>query len=159
MRRGLYLARATAEDLPALAELERLCFSHPWSPSQIAEELAASAGAGGVLLLCAGDRPARAIRAFCAYRVVVDEMHVLDLAVDPGWRRRGLARFLLRAAMRRAARAGARLALLEVRAGNRAALALYERLGFLRRGLRRDYYRQPVEDAVLLTREPLPDDP
>ncbi len=156
---GFYLAQATVEDLPALAELERLCFTHPWSPSQIAQELAPGGGAGGVLALCSGSRPRRTVRAFCAYRVVLEEMHVLDLAVAPAWRRRGLARFLLRVAMRRAARAGARRALLEVRAGNREALALYEKLGFARRGARRDYYSQPVEDAVLLEREPLPSDP
>jgi ribosomal-protein-alanine N-acetyltransferase len=80
-------------------------------------------------------------------------MQILDVAVDPAWRRRGLARFLLRVAFRRAAAAGARTALLEVRAGNREALRLYESLGFARTGVRRQYYREPVEDAVLLRRE------
>jgi ribosomal-protein-alanine N-acetyltransferase len=93
--------------------------------------------------------------AFCAYRVVLDELHVLDVAVHPKARRRGLARLLLRLALRGGARAGARLALLELRAGNEAALALYLSLGFKSVGRRREYYRQPVEDALLLQHDAL----
>jgi ribosomal-protein-alanine N-acetyltransferase len=90
--------------------------------------------------------------AFCASRLVLDELHVLDLAVHPGWRRRGLARFLLGLALRQAAKAGAQVALLEVRAGNAPALALYAGLGFRPVGRRPGYYREPVEDALLLER-------
>jgi ribosomal-protein-alanine N-acetyltransferase len=86
----------------------------------------------------------------------VDEMHILNVAVAPGWRRRGIGRWLLRFAMGKAARAGARRALLEVRAGNAEARALYADMGFARLGIRRDYYREPLEDAVVLAREPLP---
>ena len=77
------------------------------------------------------------IRAYCAFRVVLDEMNVMNVAVAPDLRRRGLGRWLLGFAMARAARAGARRALLELRAGNRQALALYESLGFRRLGVRR----------------------
>ena len=76
-------------------------------------------------------------------------------AVAPPERRRGIARWLLRFAMGRAARRGACRALLEVRAGNREAVALYESLGFRRLCLRREYYREPVEDALVLAREGL----
>jgi ribosomal-protein-alanine N-acetyltransferase len=95
------------------------------------------------------------LRAYCAFRLVLDEMHVMNVAVGPGARRRGHARWLLGFAMRRAARAGARRALLELRAGNRAALALYESLGFRRLGVRRGYYQGPVEDALTLVRDAL----
>jgi ribosomal-protein-alanine N-acetyltransferase len=151
---GVCLDRATTADVAALAELEAVCFSHPWTPGQIAGEiehgppgavLVLRHPAGGRLLPCAA----------CAYRVVADEMHILDLAVAPDWRRRGLARFLLRTAIRRAVRAGARRALLEVRAGNREAALLYLSLGFERRAVRRGYYREPTEDAILLEREGL----
>jgi len=80
---------------------------------------------------------------------------VMNVAVAPGERRRGLARGLLRVVLRRAARAGARRALLELRVGNAGALALYESLGFRRLSLRRAYYREPVEDALVLVREGL----
>jgi ribosomal-protein-alanine N-acetyltransferase len=83
---------------------------------------------------------------------------VMNVAVDPGYRRQGLARRLLVFAMARAARAGARRALLELRAGNREALALYESLGFRSLGVRRAYYGEPTEDALVLTREPWADE-
>jgi ribosomal-protein-alanine N-acetyltransferase len=77
---------------------------------------------------------------------------VLNLAVDPGARRRGYGRALLAAALRAGARAGASRALLEVRASNAEALALYAHFGFERIGVRRDYYREPLEDAFVLAR-------
>jgi ribosomal-protein-alanine N-acetyltransferase len=142
--------------VPALAALEASCFSHPWSAAQIAEEVAVPAP-GGVLVL---EGPRRAdgaggLCAYCAFRLVLDELHVLNVAVAPSERRRGLARWLLGVVLRRAARAGARRALLELRVGNRAALALYESLGFRRLSVRREYYREPVEDALVLVREGL----
>jgi ribosomal-protein-alanine N-acetyltransferase len=86
---------------------------------------------------------------------VADEMEILDVAVLPSSRRRGVARFLVSLALRRAARAGAGTAFLEVRAGNSGARALYAGLGFREAGVRRSYYREPVEDAVLMRLEGL----
>ena len=93
--------------------------------------------------------------AYGAFRLVLDEMHVMNVAVAPAHRRRGLARWLLLFAMGRAARAGAVRALLEVRASNREAAALYASLGFRRLSVRRAYYREPVEDGLVLVREGL----
>ena len=95
------------------------------------------------------------ILAYCVYRVIVDEMHILNVAVAPDRRRRGLARWLMRFALQKAARDGASRAFLEVRESNREALSLYEGLGFVRVGSRRGYYAEPLEDAVLLVREGL----
>jgi ribosomal-protein-alanine N-acetyltransferase len=146
------VARATFEDVEALARLESACFSHPWTGPQLASEVAL--GPPAAVLVARGPSAAAnagvTVGAYCAYRVVVDEMLVMNVAVHPDWRRRGIARFLLRLAMRRAARAGARTALLDVRASNRAALALYSSLGFERMGVRRGYYRSPLEDALVL---------
>jgi ribosomal-protein-alanine N-acetyltransferase len=153
---GVFLRRALAADVPELAALEAACFTHPWTPAQIADEIAGP-GPGGMLVLDGPPRPGGAggLRAYCAFRLVVDEMHVMNVAVAPDQRGRGLARWLLDFAMGKAARAGARRALLELRAGNREALALYESLGFRRLGVRREYYREPVEDALVLVREGL----
>lgn len=155
---GLWLERATPEDLPALAALEAECHTHPWNQSQFQEE--ASLGPPNALLVlrAAASSPERwrGIRAYTAYRVVVDEMHILNLAVAPGWRRRGLARWLLGFAVPQAARRGARRVFLEVRQGNRDALSLYEGLGFARVGVRSDYYSDPREAAVLLALEKVP---
>jgi ribosomal-protein-alanine N-acetyltransferase len=87
--------------------------------------------------------------------MIVDEMHIMNVAVAPQARRQGLARWLLVFSMRKAAREGACRAYLEVRKSNREAQALYGGLGFRQAGSRRDYYREPTEDAVLLAREGL----
>jgi len=150
---GLWLERASHQDVDALAALETSCHSHPWTTSQIRQEVAY--GPPGAVLVLRGCRPRGAIRAFCVYRVVVDEVHVLDVAVAPDVRRQGLARWLLGLSLRMATRAGARRALLEVRESNDAARSLYESLGFRQVGRRRDYYAQPREDAVVLGLEPL----
>ncbi len=156
MSPGVLLRQAQAPDLAALAALEAACFTHPWTEAQIAEEMAVAAP-GGVFVLEGPPRPdgTAGICAHCAFRLVLDEMHVMNVAVAPTARRRGLARRLLGFALRRATRAGARVAFLELRAGNREALALYESLGFRRVSRRRAYYRQPVEDALVLVLEGL----
>jgi ribosomal-protein-alanine N-acetyltransferase len=155
--RTVFLRRALVADVPVLAALEAACFTHPWTAAQIADELAGTAP-GGVLVLegpHVPGGPTGGLCAYCCFRLVLDEMHVMNVAVAPGQRRRGLARWLLGFAMGRAARAGCRRALLELRAGNREALALYESLGFRRLGVRRAYYREPIEDALVLVREGL----
>jgi len=160
VRPGSFLRRALLSDVPALAALEAACFTHPWTPAQVHEEVA-RVPPDTVLVLEGPASPGGApagIRAYCSFRLVVDEMQVMNVAVDPSYRRRGLARRLLAFAMARAARAGARRALLELRAGNREALALYESLGFRSLGVRRGYYREPTEDALVLAREPCVDE-
>lgn len=150
------LRRARLSDVRAVAALEASCSSHPWTEAQVAEEVAVEPP-GGVLVLEGPGEPdgTGGICAYCALRLVLDEVHVMNVAVAPRARGRGLARRLLRVALRRAARAGARRALLEVRVGNSRALALYESLGFRRLSRRRGYYREPDEDALVLVREGL----
>jgi ribosomal-protein-alanine N-acetyltransferase len=139
--------------VPALEALERACFTHPWTAAQLEDEVAGATP--GLVLVLEGTPGGGGLCAYCAFRLVLDEMHVMNVAVAPTARRRGLARWLLRFAMTRARREGAVRALLEVRAGNRQAVALYESLGFRRLGVRRGYYRDPVEDAIVLVREGL----
>lgn len=148
MSRGLFLRRAGEADTAALAALESAGSLHPWSAEQIRSELVRCAP-DAVLVL----EGREGILGYCAYRLVLDELHVMNLAVRPGARRRGLGRFLLEAALRRAARAGARRGLLEVRAGNDAARALYAGCGFVLLGRRRRYYSDPPEDALVLVRD------
>jgi ribosomal-protein-alanine N-acetyltransferase len=82
--------------------------------------------------------------------MVFDELHINSLAVADAWRRRGLARALLRHVLADAAKAGARSATLEVRRSNEAARGLYEGLGFRVEGERPGYYQEPREDALIL---------
>jgi ribosomal-protein-alanine N-acetyltransferase len=83
-------------------------------------------------------------------RVAADEFEVLNLAVAKARRRRGVATQLVEVALEDARIAGARQAYLEVRASNKGGIALYERLGFRVCGRRPNYYRDPIEDAILL---------
>ena len=90
-----------------------------------------------------------------AARTVADEVEVLTLGVAPSWRRKGLARSLMTAALAEAGQAGARQVFLEVRESNQGARAFYATLGFSETGRRRAYYRDPAEDALVLSR-PVP---
>jgi ribosomal-protein-alanine N-acetyltransferase len=86
---------------------------------------------------------------------VLDELHVNNLAVLPDFRRRGVASALLTYVLEEGMRMGALRATLEVRRSNTAALMLYERFGFTVAGIRRDYYTNPQEDALILWKDPL----
>jgi ribosomal-protein-alanine N-acetyltransferase len=91
------------------------------------------------------------IVAFCAAWAIDDELHINWVAVDPGYRRRGIAQALLREALRET---GARRATLEVRRSNEAAIALYAKLGFQVTAVRYRYYNNPDEDALILWLNP-----
>jgi len=151
---SLVLEAAEEEDVPALVDLEARCHTHPWNARSFREEVE-DLSRGQVLVVRSPARraePARGIVAYCVYRVVAGEMHLVNLAVAPEERRQGLASFLLARALRQGRRRGAERVFLEVRRGNRAAQALYERFGFRSVSVRRDYYSDPREDALVLTR-------
>jgi ribosomal-protein-alanine N-acetyltransferase len=152
VRGPVVIEPATLVDLPRLVEIERHSSPHPWTPDHFRAEL--GPGSTGVVLVVheADPQGTSVVLGFCVYRVAADEMHVDNMAIDPGQRRRGLARQLLQAALRRASSLGARTAWLEVRESNQAARRLYEGEGFRRAGRRRDYYQEPDEDALLLRR-------
>jgi ribosomal-protein-alanine N-acetyltransferase len=145
---GAFLRRAGLSDTHALSELEGASSLHPWSEAQMRAELERSAPDAVLVLESRGG-----ILAYGAFRMVLDELHVMNLAVRPEARRRGLGRFLLGKALARAGRAGATRALLEVRAGNTAARALYTECGFVPLAERKQYYSDPPEDALVLVRE------
>ena len=138
----------TYDHVPQAAELERLCFPDPWSERMLREHLdnqcaaaIAAMGEDGTLLGYAG------------LLVVLDEGYITNVAVRPAFRRQGIASELL-AVFERFARANHLAFLtLEVRASNAAAVALYEKQGYVRAGLRRNYYEHPKEDAIIMTRE------
>lgn len=138
-------------DLEAIVALEAASFTNPWPREMLARELAESA-VSRLYVLRTGDR---AVVGFCLCWLIVDELHVNTIAVDPAVRRQGLATRLMRHVMAEAARDGARRATLEVRRSNAAAIALYERLGFAVCASRPGYYSAPDEDALILWREGL----
>jgi ribosomal-protein-alanine N-acetyltransferase len=141
------LAAATPADVDAIVALERRCFDQPWGRISVEGELAGRGSAG--LLLREGPGEG-AVRAYIFFRVVADEIHIHRIAVAPERRRRALAGRLLSECLRAGRRAGARAAVLEVRAANAAALALYRRFGFEVAATRPGYYSDGQEDALIL---------
>lgn len=132
-----------ARHLDALAEIERLCFPVPWSAEQLREEL------GGNLFLVAEDETG--VLGYVGCQVVLDEGYITNVAVHPRARRRGAARALLERLQADAVRRELAFLTLEVRASNAPAIALYEGAGYQSVGIRRGFYREPKEDAVLMT--------
>jgi ribosomal-protein-alanine N-acetyltransferase len=139
------------DDLDEVAALESASFSNPWSRDVLARELRNRDVARVYLLR----DPARLLLAFCGCWFVADQLHINTLAVRDEFRRRGHATRLLRFIFAEAVAAGIESATLEVRRSNEAALKLYERFGFTVKGVRQNYYSQPVEDALVLWREKL----
>jgi ribosomal-protein-alanine N-acetyltransferase len=142
-----------SRDLDSVAALEAASFTNPWTREMLYRELRQSDVARVYVLRLPGHR----VAAFCACWCIYDELHINTIAVDPNLRRSGLASALMKHLMADAARQGARRALLEVRRSNFPAQRLYERLGFIVAGVRRSYYTQPDEDALLLLKEGLSD--
>ena len=130
------------DDLDAVVALDQVALGGLWSTPQWQIELADPRRPGIGLLQCSQ------LQAMACGWLVVDELHITLVAVDPGRRRQGLGRQVLAALLQRALADGARHATLEVAATNAAALALYAHLGFATAGIRRAYYRNG-DDALI----------
>lgn len=155
MSEPLTLEAAVPEDLAALLAIERASYSHPWSEASLRQAVTQARRFGVLVLRAPGAEaePDRGVRGYCIFQLVADELHVHNVAVAAPWRGGGLARRLLERAFEVGRSGGARRAFLEVRESNAAARALYSALGFEAVGHRRDYYRDPGEDALVLQRE------
>lgn len=146
------------EPLDRVATLQAESFIRPWSIDAIRRELQQNPVARLFLLEALQETGAGHLLGFCACWIVAGEVHINSLAIAPACRRQGHARRLLREVFRSAAQEGAHAATLEVRRSNTAAVALYGALGFAVEGVRRNYYEQPREDALILWRHALADD-
>jgi [ribosomal protein S18]-alanine N-acetyltransferase len=133
-------------DAPALVAIERRSFGDPWSEASFREALRASWSFGLVAEAADG------IIGYVIAREAAGSGEILNLAVDPPLRRRGIARALLDAGLGALRRRHVQEVYLEVRVSNQAAQALYSAAGFHPVGRRRSYYRNPVEDALVLRR-------
>jgi ribosomal-protein-alanine N-acetyltransferase len=140
------------EDIDQVLAIEQASFSMPWSRNLFLSEFR-SPGVSTLIVALDADAPVRTVVGFTVFWIVTDEMHILNLAVAPLFRRKGIARKLVLAALMRAHGKGARRAFLEVRASNIAAQKLYSILGFMGTGVRREYYDSPIEDAVVMALE------
>jgi len=144
---GLEFARAaTVEDLRAVEALQDRTFANAWGVEAIRWELENTDVARLFVARLADGR----LVGYCACWAVFDELQVNSLAVAEDWRRRGIGRRVMAFAIQETAAEGVRSATLEVRRSNEAARRLYESLGFRVEAIRRDYYQNPREDALIL---------
>ena len=135
------------QDVPQIAELEKVCFSDPWSEKSIASELDNPLSCW--LVAVSGEQ----VVGYVGSQTVLDGSDMMNIAVSPDFRRKGIAESLIEALISFLRERGSRCLILEVRASNVPAIALYEKLGFLEIGRRRNYYRNPKEDALILRKE------
>ena len=143
-RKRIYPERLTEKTLDGVAELEKLCFSQPWSRSSL--ELLTKEGIG-VGMVCSADGNV------CAYGgmiVAVDEGQITNIATHPDYRRRGYGRAVVESLIKYAKNNGLDSISLEVRESNKAAIELYSRLGFKVEGKRKDFYTKPTESALIM---------
>jgi ribosomal-protein-alanine N-acetyltransferase len=139
----------TRDNLADVVRIEARSFSHPWSREIFDRELKNRWSSGFVALLPGADGRPWAAGYLVAW-LVVGEVHILNVAVDPDARRQGLGRALMIHVLTTFAARGATKATLEVRRSNLGAQALYESLGFVRAGVRRGYYSDNGEDAFVM---------
>ena len=130
-----------------IAALEKLCFSDPWSEGSIASELRNDLALWWVAV------EDDAVVGYIGSQTAAGETDMMNVAVDPVHRRMGIAESLIDCLIRELKNRGSVSLTLEVRASNEPAKALYEKLGFREVGCRRNYYRNPKEDALILRKE------
>ena len=152
-RVAVQLEPMTAADIDAVLAIDQQSFSMPWTDAMFRSELQNARTSR--LLVARAEAVGGPVVGYIAYRIVLDEMHVILIAVAPAWRRRGVARQLLCQAMDQARASGCARATLEVRVSNIPALQLYYSLRFAPVGTRPKYYLRPTEDALILWRDPL----
>jgi len=140
---------ASAADLDGVLAIEEASFNNPTTREWYEGELKRPE----VCFIYVLRTPDSPVSGFCAFWLVAEQAHINNLAVRPELRSRGLGTLLLEAIIVEAAHLGASLLTLEVRQSNEPALRLYERAGFHQAGLRKNYYTNPIEDALILVRK------
>jgi ribosomal-protein-alanine N-acetyltransferase len=144
---AIEIRRLSIGDLNDIEEIEQRAYRTPWSRSMFASELAKGTS------ICLGAFEGDRLVGYVVNSRYVDAWHVMNVAVDPDYQRRGIATRLLERLFELTGGDDDRGYTLEVRVSNRSAIELYERLGFERHGLRRGYYTDNREDALIMWRD------
>ena len=131
----------------AIAQLEKLCFNDPWSEKSIATELNSKLSCWLVAL------EGETLVGYVGSQSVLGESDMMNIAVHPEHRRKGVAEALVTSLVAELSVRGNHSLMLEVRPSNTPAVTLYEKLGFVQVGRRPNYYRNPKEDALILRKE------
>ena len=150
MMTAVELRRLRTSDLDRIEELERESYPTPWSRSMFAGELAKPSG------ICLGAFQGADMLGYLIVARYVDAWHIMNVAVDPGHQRRGVATRLLERLFELTRDDERRGYTLEVRVSNDSAIGLYRDLGFVETGVRRGYYTDNREDALIMWRDPEP---
>jgi [ribosomal protein S18]-alanine N-acetyltransferase len=140
---------ASEADLDAILGIDRVSFPEPWTRAMYEDERRHPDRS----FLAVWKQPDDAVAGYISFWVIVDEVHINNVAVRPEARGRGVGRQLVEFAMRHGASRGATRVFLDVRSANQPARRLYERLGFEQVGMRRGYYGHPLDDALILARD------
>ena len=149
---NIEIRRLTLADLAAIERIERRAYPTPWSRSMFAGELAKTSS------ICLGAFDIDVDETLVAYLIIsryADAWHVMNVAVHDDYRGQGVATQLLNQLFELTAGDDRRGYTLEVRVSNTAAIRLYERLGFVARGVRRGYYTDNREDALIMWKDPV----
>ena len=144
---ALEIRRLRLSDIPAIERVERRAYPTPWSRTMFAGEIAKPTSR------CYGGFDGERLAGYAIVSRYVDAWHVMNLAVDEPYRRQGLGQHLLERLIVDTRGDGTRGYTLEVRVSNHGAIRLYERLGFQPTGIRRGYYTDNREDALIMWRE------
>ena len=143
---NFHIRRMTVEDVLAVAELDRISFSLPWTERSFHFEVNSNPAAR----CWVAEHGGRIVGVVVAW-LLLDEVHIATIATHPEYRRRGIAQTLLAHVLKLGVNEGALSSFLEVRAGNVAAQAMYHKFGYEETGKRPRYYKDNGEDAILMT--------
>ena len=147
VRRKMMITNMRQEHVAQVAALEKLCFSDPWSENSIASELNSPLS----LWLVALD--GETVAGYVGSQTVMDESDMMNVAVHPDFRKQGIATDLIVELVEELRKMGSRCLTLEVRVSNETAISVYRKLDFVEVGRRKNYYRNPREDALILRKE------
>ena len=141
----MLIRNMTAEHISAVVEIEKECFSLPWSEKSFAESIVRE---DTIFLVC--EEKDGAIMGYIGMYLSFDEASITNVAVASQFRKRGCGKQLVIAAKTAAKEAGAESIFLEVRVSNVPAISLYKKQGFENLGIRKKFYEHPVEDAIIM---------
>lgn len=138
---------AEERDVHDVAELDKLCFAMPWSEESFRQEFTENERALYIVAEIGGR-----IVGYAGMWVILDEGHITNVCVHPDYRKRHIGEGILRVLIAAGAQVGVERTTLEVRRSNAPAIALYEKLGFVSEGVRKGYYENNNEDAIIMWR-------
>ena len=138
------IKRLAEENSTAVAEIEKLCFSHPWSEETVSSEIK-SKFADFFGAFCEDE-----LAGYIGGRTIAGETEIFNVAVSPKFRRNGIGKALIEKFIETVREKETQVIFLEVRTSNLPAISLYEKNGFVFCGIRKDYYTDPKENAILM---------